>query len=224
MINFPAVILVLTFLIADAPSAPASAHVTDVHRDSCVLHWQQPTTDGGSSVTGYVIERRSGFGGSWSKVATAPSSDNSYRFYDLIENTTYEFQVRAENRIGLSKPVVSTPVVARAPWSKPAAPSAPVASDVTKRSCTLTWKPPTDDGGDDVRYYIIEYRVIGALRYTRANDGDRTTQCHFKVTGLQTDEEYEFRVAADNRAGLGAFSELSRPVRTQQPESKRLHP
>ena len=42
------------------PSAPGVPDVTDVSKDSCVLTWTEPKSDGGAIVTDYVIERRSG--------------------------------------------------------------------------------------------------------------------------------------------------------------------
>jgi len=99
--------------VPDAPSAP---QVAEVCSTSCVLSWQPPASDGGTPVTGYVIERRTGL--HWlplkKKVTTT-----SLTIQDLMEGTKYEFRVLAENKIGLSKPSPACqPFVAKDPWGK----------------------------------------------------------------------------------------------------------
>ncbi len=33
-------------------------------------------------------------------------------------------------------------------------------TDIGKNNCTLTWRPPADDGGSRVTHYIVEKRDI----------------------------------------------------------------
>ena len=98
------------------PDAPSAPQVAEVCSTSCVLSWQPPANDGGTPVTGYVIERRTGL--HWlplkKKVTTT-----SLTIQDLMEGTKYEFRVLAENKIGLSKPSPACqPFVAKDPWGK----------------------------------------------------------------------------------------------------------
>ena len=53
-----------------------------------------------------------------------------------------------------------------------------------------------------------------ALKWTRANEVTPISDTYFKIGGLHEDIDYEFRVAAENRAGLGPYSEVSAPVKT----------
>ena len=58
------------------------------------------------------------------------------------------------------------------------------------------------------------------FKYQRANEGERVVSTSYKITGLDKDMDYEFRVAAENRGGIGAYSETSSQVRTIQPEGR----
>jgi hypothetical protein len=51
----------------------------------------------------------------------------------------------------------------------PAAPDAPVPADVFADHCTLSWTPPTDDGGAPITGFHVEKRIIGSQRWARVN-------------------------------------------------------
>ncbi len=99
---------------------------------------------------------------------------------------------------------------------EPGQPGTPVTSDVTATSCTLNWTPPTDDGGSPITGYTIEKRDRFSPRWTKVNavPVEETT---FKVPGLNEGSEYEFRVIAENKAGLGKPSEASTPIVAKPP-------
>ena len=184
--------------------------VSDIFNKSCTLSWQPPTSDGGTPVTGYHVERRSTTQSRWTRVNMQPLQHTSITLNDLHEGTSYELRVLAETQAGIGSASASTmPFMAKDPWSKPSRPTGLEISDITKGSCRLTWKAPDNDGGDTIRNYIVEQREAGTLRWIKANDFDATMTTTYKVTGLRTEGEYEFRVAAENRAGPGPFSEAS---------------
>uniref|UniRef100_A0A3P8WE38 Fibronectin type-III domain-containing protein n=1 Tax=Cynoglossus semilaevis TaxID=244447 RepID=A0A3P8WE38_CYNSE len=50
------------------PTAPTGVDVTSITGDSMTINWYKPASDGGSPVTGYVIERREKTGMRWIRV------------------------------------------------------------------------------------------------------------------------------------------------------------
>jgi len=97
---------------------------------------------------------------------------------------------------------------------KPGKPGAPDVKEATKTSATLTWKPPTDNGGSDITNYVVEFRADGAFKWKRATEALVAGTTHV-VKGLDENIKYEFRVSAENKAGVGPASEASMPVRLE---------
>ena len=95
----------------------------------------------------------------------------------------------------------------------------PKASDITDDSITLSWQPPKSDGGSEITNYILEIKETRGTRWLRATR-KKIKKPNFKVTGLARGREYEFRVAAENEAGLGNFSRTSAPIVSKTPIGK----
>uniref|UniRef100_A0A3Q2VEW6 Uncharacterized protein n=1 Tax=Haplochromis burtoni TaxID=8153 RepID=A0A3Q2VEW6_HAPBU len=98
------------------PSAPGKPQSYDTSEDAVTLGWTMPLTDGGSQITGYIIERRHK-GGKWIRVNKTPCKDLRYRVLGLYEGSEYEFRVFAENIAGFSGP---------SPVSDPCKPCRPI--------------------------------------------------------------------------------------------------
>ena len=96
----------------------------------------------------------------------------------------------------------------------------PQVIDVQKRSMALKWTPPEIDGGSPITGYIVEYRYVGGFKWNRGNEGESSINCAHEVTGLKENEEYEFRVAATNRAGTGPFTQSPKPIKAVEPIGK----
>jgi titin len=104
------------FGVPDAPDAPS---VTDIFRDSCLVTWQPPANDGGSPVTGYIVERTSSFSPRWTPVNKTPVAETTLKVDDLIEDNQYQFRVIAHNKAGPSEPSQpSQQILAKNPWSE----------------------------------------------------------------------------------------------------------
>ena len=73
--------------------------------------------------------------------------------------------------------------------------------EVTRDSATLQWTPPAKDGGVPVSNYVIEYKPVSGHKWLPANENVKVTDTTFTVKDLVDNEEYEFRVTAENRAG-----------------------
>ena len=83
----------------------------------------------------------------------------------------------------------------------------------------LAWQPPKDDGGSPVFNYVLQLRKESDADWSKATDVTIEMTSH-KLTGLQENMFYEFRVAAENKAGLGPYSLPSTPVQIKEPGSK----
>ena len=95
----------------------------------------------------------------------------------------------------------------------------PEVTEVEKRSVSLQWKAPKNDGGSEILGYVIDYRVEGGFKWERSNDEPVVRPKH-TVKGLREHAHYEFRVAAVNKGGIGTFAECSMPVEVKEPVGK----
>ncbi len=66
------------------------------------LTWSAPTTDGGSSITDYVIEYQLSTGGSWAPFNDGVNPNTGATVTNLSNGTSYDFRVKAKNIIGES--------------------------------------------------------------------------------------------------------------------------
>ena len=85
----------------DVPGAPGTPRGVETTEDSITITWTKPRSDGGSPITGYVIEKRLiNEQEKWIKATQAIISDTTYKCAGLIENRDYEFRVAAVNAAG----------------------------------------------------------------------------------------------------------------------------
>lgn len=73
-----------------------------------------PFNDGGSPITGYVVEKKDKYG-EWEKAVEVGPYATSATVPDLIEGQPYEFRVRAVNKAGLGEPSDATPTIIAKP-------------------------------------------------------------------------------------------------------------
>jgi len=270
--------------------------VDAITRDSVSLSWKKPLDDGGSKITGYVIEKKLPNSDLWEPVLEITGGNTTnVCLKDLKENEQCQFRVRARNNIGLSNPSRPTDVLTvkdqpekptfgishikditvkagqnyeihvpfkasplpNAFWTigdmsvqatndiqietletvaslinhkakrtdsgyyrlqlknsegsgtiglkvnvldVPSVPAGPLEiNDLDAESCTLSWKPPNDDGGNEISNYVIEKREVGSDRWTKVSSNHAGTVCHCR--GLEEGCKYEFRVMAENSLG-----------------------
>ena len=94
-----------------------------------------------------------------------------------------------------------------------------------KTSCILNWKPPSDDGGSPIIGYHIERATIKAgkvIRWVRITR-DIVMDTTLKVNDLVEDNEFQFRVFAENKAGQGNPSGPSETILAKDPWSKEIY-
>ena len=87
---------------ATVPDTPTSLSVTAINSAQIDLSWTTPSSDGGSAISGYQIERESPIGGGWAiLLANTGNTNTNYSDSGLDASTEYNYRVSAINDIGV---------------------------------------------------------------------------------------------------------------------------
>lgn len=85
--------------------------------------WAPPESDGGKSITGYILERKEKRAVRWVPCTKSPISERRLKVANLIPSHEYQFRVKAENEVGLGDPskpcrpvAAKDPIGKRIPW------------------------------------------------------------------------------------------------------------
>ena len=90
-----------------------------------------------------------------------------------------------------------------------------MSKNVEKTSVTLQWKPPLSDGGSPITEYVFEQKESrGSWTKVASVPKDELT---YEAMDLDTKTNYDFRVKAKNKFGVGPPLETESTVR---PKSK----
>jgi titin len=100
--------------LAGRPGTPSATSSSG----QVVLSWSAPASNGGATITQYVIEVSSDGGATWTSIAT--SATTSATLTGLTNGTAYAFRVRATNAAGTGLP---SGLVATTPAGAPGAPT-----------------------------------------------------------------------------------------------------
>jgi len=101
----------------------------------------------------------------------------------------------------------------------PTAPDAVEVKEVTKDSATIQWKVPSNDGGSPILGYFIERSLATSTRWIKISK-ELVKTLTYTATELVEDNEYIFRVTAENKVGAGPPSEPTKPVAAKDPWRK----
>lgn len=85
---------------------------------------------------------------------------------------------------------------------RPGVPVGPIKfEEVFAERIGLSWKPPTDDGGSKITNYVVEKREENRKTWVHVSSDPK--ECQYIVQRLTEGHEYEFRVMAQNKYGIG---------------------
>lgn len=77
----------------------------DIKKSHIDLTWRIPNSDGGSPITGYIVEYRESASNSlWSRTTQSKIPDTNYRLDGLKEGKYYDIRVSAQNAAGVGPP------------------------------------------------------------------------------------------------------------------------
>lgn len=158
------------------------------------LSWSAPNNSG-SAITGYAIEYRDSIDSVW--VATA-STGTTTTITGLSNRIEYEFRVAATNANGTGEwsPIATATPVGELPGTVTG-----LTATSHDSSATLGWTPV-----DDAESYYVEVRAPGEEYFLAWEEVASATST---LSGLDNGSEYEFRVAAVNDNGQGAYSDVA---------------
>jgi len=193
------------------PSKPSGKiEITNVKPNSCTLYFEKPTDEGGSPLTGYVIEKKDVEKDYWStcgrmsgKMVTI-MKQLEFEVTDLMENFCYVFRVMASNAIGDSEPLLGlTPIVAKYALDPPAQPYNINIVDYDCKWVKLDWSVAP---GPKAEKYIVEKLETFMIpkdeeeeqpkqKDDEENDGEETERPKFvmpvqREPGVKKDQEY----------------------------------
>ena len=72
---------VYTKTLHSVPSPPTQPTASEIYRDSCILSWGAPASDGGAQVLGYHVERRQTAGPYWTRANSSRITGISITLY-----------------------------------------------------------------------------------------------------------------------------------------------
>ena len=192
------------------PGAPTA--VTAVRGNGSVsLDWTPPAGDGGSPITGWIVQVRSG--GVTVRTDTVSGSTPSTVVTGLTNGTAYNFRVQAVTAIGVGAASANSNTVT--PATVPGAPTIGTAISGAAGGAVnaqAVWTAPASNGGS----IITNYRV---LAYRVAADGSTSFFSQTTFNGTVTPRtialtagNYQFEVVAINALGDSPASAKSNTV------------
>lgn len=105
------------FSSLDVPGPVTDLKPVVVTRKMIFLNWDDPEDDGGSDLTGFVVERRDAKMHTWRQPVETASS--KCECVGIMEGQDYMFRVIAKNKYGMGPPVELGPIKAVDPQGKP---------------------------------------------------------------------------------------------------------
>lgn len=208
-----------TVYITGLPGPPTGPlDVSDIDKHTCTLSWHPPKYDGGLRITHYVVERRDVSHTHWIIVSSF-CRDTTFVVQGLTEGQEYLFRVMAANDNGMGPPLEGiNPIKAKAPFDPPGPPGTPKVIEVGGDFVNLSWEKPETDGGAKIQGYWIDKREVGSQAWQRVN----VSIClptQINISNLIEGRQYEFRVFAQNVAGLSPESKASTSVKIVDPQA-----
>jgi fibronectin type 3 domain-containing protein len=195
-----------------APGTPQTLTVAMVTEGVLDVSFLEPTSDGDSEITKYIIYRGTSEGQTTyyddTQYLTNWDSDSeagSYTYHDreVTNGTTYFYRATAENAIGES---AKSNEDSATPSTTPGQPLS-FAAAAGESKVSLDWSAPSDDGGADITGYKI-YRCEGTdlegLSLLASPEGTETA---YEDSTAVNDTLYSYAVTAVNIRGESIKSE-----------------
>ncbi|OON23516.1 fibronectin type III domain protein [Opisthorchis viverrini] len=229
----------LRLVLSDRPQPPMSVKVGPTRgQDWLEVLWERPASDGGSKLTGYLVERRvvSGPEGTvrardmeWTSVGQVGPYDDRLRVRNCVPQMVYSFRVSAQNDIGTSDATeIESPHHMKPLTDVPSPPTNVAVDRTSARDATVRWNAPLETGGDVLQGYLVEIRESPDPSSAPASQWTHVSLVRsgttYRANDLHPNMVVQFRVKARNAVGFSEPSEPSDwvpPVAKEPDESER---
>ncbi len=183
-------------------SPPRSLTATASGRTLIELSWDAPSNTGGAPVTGYRIEVSSDAGATWANLAANTGSTvTRYRHRGLTAGAARRYRVRAINSQGNSWPSNTAMATTASGTSVPSDPMNLTAIVNGQTAITVSWTVPSDNGGENITGYRVEWSADGSTGWTNVDPAHTGTTASYSDTGLPSSVTRHYRVRAINGQG-----------------------
>ena len=182
------------------PGAPTNLAATGSNA-RVALSWSAPSSNGGSSVTGYKVYRGTTSG--TETLLTSVGTTTSYSDTAVTNGTTYYYEVSAVNGVGEG---AKSAEASATPATTPGAPQGLTARQATSKGVTLTWSAPASNGGAAITGYKLNRSTRSGRETSYVTVSCTTSTCSYTDTGTNSRTTYYYNVAATNRVGTGPVS------------------
>jgi uncharacterized delta-60 repeat protein len=184
------------------PGTPSGLGAT-IGNVQVVLAWTAPASDGGSSITGYKVERSADAGVSWTVLtASTGSATTSYTATGLTNGAAYSFRISAVNAVGTG---TASTTASATPDVVPGTPTS-VATVSGNGVATVSWIAPASNGGTALTGSTVAWTSNAVQGVTSGSATVTAATTSYMATGLVNGATYTFTVSATNALGTGAAS------------------
>ena len=189
------------------PGAPQRVRISDQGDGELTVEWSAPTEteNGGDDISGYVVQWRVKGISNWAATSTTEDdtivADKFTHTFDrhlsqpLANGVKCEARVIGKNRNGRGTPSAAVEGKPRT------TPNTPTDLEVTEGDAQLelTWTAPTETGGTDIDYYIVEYLKEGESSFESEQTTDDTQG--WTLDGLENGKLYTIQVKSHTEGG-----------------------
>uniref|UniRef100_A0A8C4KLQ3 TITIN protein n=1 Tax=Dromaius novaehollandiae TaxID=8790 RepID=A0A8C4KLQ3_DRONO len=189
----------------EEPAPPKRLDIVDTTKSSVVLAWLKPDHDGGSRVTGYLLEMKQKGSDYW--IEAGQTKQLTFTVEGLMENNEYEFRVKAKNDAGYSEPREAfSSVIIKEPQIEPTADLSEISRQLItcKAGSTFTIDIPISGRpAPKVTWKLEEMRLKETERVAIKTTKDRTT---LTVKDSMRGDSGKYYLTLENTAGIKTFT------------------
>lgn len=192
-------------IATEEPAPPKRLDVVDTSNSTASLVWLKPEHDGGSRIRGYIVEFRAKGSDRW--VVSGETRSLKMLVEGLIENTEYDFRVKAKNDAGISEPQGTfSSVVIKEPRIEPTADLSSITNQLI--TCKVSNNfiidiPISGRPAPKVTWKLEEMKLKETDRVSIKTTKERTT---LVVKDGKRSDSGKYYLILENSAGVKTFT------------------